>query len=368
MDCPKHDGSAANQLARVFGEHLRGIPIDDPAAALRFCRSLACLLCGDGTDSERPELSIVIPVYNEEENLIPLYDRLSAVLEKMGCSYEIVFVDDGSRDRSVLQMREFARQDHRVQVVELARNFGHQIAISAGLDFARGRGIVVMDADLQDPPEMIPEFFARWKEGHDVVYAVRTRRKEGAIKRLAYASFYRLLRSIANIDIPLDSGDFCLMDRRVVELLTAMPERNRFVRGIRAWVGLNQIGLPYERDARHAGRSHYSWARLMSLALDGLISFSFAPLRLISILGICISCVSLTLAAFYFVKKLVVGLNPPGFATLVVALLFLSGVQLITIGVIGEYVGRIFEEVKRRPLYVVRRVTYGNRHAYPDAE
>ena len=247
--------------------------------------------------------------------------------------------------------------DKRVVVVELARNFGHQVAITAGLDFARGRGIVVMDADLQDPPEVLPQFIDKWREGHDVVYAIRERRKESWILRLSYAMFYRLLHHIAHIDIPLDAGDFCIMDRRVVELLKQMPERNRFVRGIRSWVGFNQVGLPFERHARHAGQSKYTVGRLMLLALDGLISFSYVPLRVITALGLSVSVVSLLLAIFFFVKKLLYGLSPPGYASIIVSIFFLAGIQLITLGVIGEYVGRIFEEAKRRPMYVLRRVS-----------
>jgi dolichol-phosphate mannosyltransferase len=271
--------------------------------------------------------------------------------------YEIVLVDDGSHDRSVEIMRALSANDPRVIVMELSRNFGHQIAISAGLDYARGDGVIIMDADLQDPPEVLPQFIAKWREGHDVVYAIREQRKEGWLKQSLYALFYRMLQRIANIDIPLDAGDFCIMDRRVVEILNGLPERNRFVRGIRSWVGLDQVGLAYERQARYAGHEKYSYRRLVYLALDGLISFSFVPLRMITILGLIISTISIVLAVIYFVQRLIVGPNPLGFTTTIVAVLFLAGMQLITLGVIGEYIGRIFEEVKRRPLYVVRRVT-----------
>jgi dolichol-phosphate mannosyltransferase len=271
--------------------------------------------------------------------------------------YEMIFVDDGSEDKSLERLHVLAAQDHHVMVVELARNFGHQVAITAGLDHARGNAVIVMDADLQDPPEVLPQLIAKWREGHDVVYAIRQQRKEGWFKRAAYGAFYRLWKQVANIEIPLDAGDFCIMDRTVVNLLRSMPERNRFVRGIRSWVGLRQTGMPYERQARNAGRPKYSFGRLMLLALDGLISFSYTPLRVASLSGVGISLLSFLLAGFFFIKKLTTGLNPPGFATLVVAIFFLAGIQLITIGVMGEYIGRIFDEVKRRPLYVVRRVT-----------
>lgn len=315
-----------------------------------------------------PEISLVVPVYNEAENLNLLYARLTDVLQGTGFSYEIIFVDDGSSDGGLDRLSTLGSQDPHFMIIELSRNFGHQTAISAGLDYARGQGVMVMDADLQDPPEVLPQFIAKWKEGFDVVYAVRRARKEGLGKRTAYALYYRLLKRIANIDIPLDAGDFCIMDRKVVDLIKAMPERNRFVRGIRSWVGLRQTGLPYERKERHAGRPAYTFGRLLYLALDGMVSFSYVPLRLISLVGIGVSIVSLIMALFYVVKKLVFGLTPPGFATLTAAVFFLAGIQLITIGVIGEYVGRIFEEVKRRPLYVVRRIIQGKPNAHFDAQ
>jgi polyisoprenyl-phosphate glycosyltransferase len=345
------------------------VPTDDPAAALRFCRQLAEMLrnetalYGDADGSvappapESPELSVVVPVFNERENLELLYARLSAVLGGEGLRYELIFVDDGSRDGSLELLNGLARRDARVVVVELARNFGHQVAISAGLDHARGAAVAIMDADLQDPPEVLPRFIETWRAGHDVVYAIRERRKEGLAMRVAYAAFYRLLQRVAQIEIPLDAGDFCLMDRRVVDLLNGMPERSRFVRGIRSWVGLSQVGVRYERQGRNAGRPKYTVSRLIYLALDGLVSFSFLPLRVITLLGFAVSLTSIVLAAIYAIQRLTVGLSPPGFATLTVAIFFLSGIQLVTIGVIGEYVGRIFEEVKQRPLYVVRRVT-----------
>jgi dolichol-phosphate mannosyltransferase len=354
------------------------IPTDDPAAALKFCRNLARLMATSGgvealdqpgagvvlgrpDDQSCPDVSVVIPVYNEAENLPVLYARLAAVLEQSAPDYEIVFVDDGSRDASLEQLHAFVAQNQRVTVVELARNFGHQVAISAGLDQSRGSAVIVMDADLQDPPEVLPQFIAKWREGHDVVYAVRERRKESWIMRASYTAFYRLLQRVANIEIPLDAGDFCIMDRRVVDLLSGMPERNRFLRGIRSWVGLNQVGLAYERQVRHAGKPKYTFSRLIYLALDGLISFSYIPLRVITLIGFGVSLLSIVLAILYTIQKLFYGLTPPGFATLVVAIFFLAGVQLITIGVIGEYVGRIFEEVKQRPLYVLRNVNRGRR-------
>ncbi len=337
------------------------IPTDDPQAALRFCQALAQLTAAPvsgplASQSAPTELSVVIPAYNEQENLPTLYARLLAALDPLGLSYEILFVNDGSHDRTLPLLQQLATDDRRVIVIDLARNFGHQVAISAGLDHSCGQAVIIMDGDLQDPPEVLPAFIAKWREGHDVVYAIREQRKEGPIKRVAYTLFYRLLKQVSSIDIPLDAGDFCLMDRRVVDLMNGMPERNRFVRGIRSWVGLDQVGLAYERHARHAGRPKYTLTRLIYLALDGLISFSYVPLRMISLAGVSVSLMSILIAIFYTIQKLTVGLSPPGFATLVVAIFLLSGIQLITIGVIGEYVGRIFEEVKRRPLYVTRQI------------
>ncbi len=356
--------------------HLPAIPTEDATAALAFCRQLAASIAvqpqmqvmetpavapqvnGRGLHKSAvcPVLSVVIPVYNEEENLPLLYRRLTRVLLACEPQYEIIFVDDGSRDGGPALLEQWAGQDPRLRLVELARNFGHQTAISAGLAHTSGQAVIVMDADLQDPPEVLPAFIDKWRQGYEVVYAIRRGRKESWPKRKAYDLFYRLLRKIVAIEIPLDAGDFCIMDRKVVDLLVAMPERNRFVRGIRSWVGLKQTGLAYERQGRHAGHSKYSLGKLLALALDGMISFSFLPLRFITLLGFGVSALSIVLALFYAVKKLTVGLSPPGFATLIVAILFLAGMQLITIGVIGEYVGRIFEEVKQRPLYIVRRI------------
>jgi len=373
-----------SKTARRIGERrlldfegAQQIPIDDAEAALRFCRALARQL-GSSTaaaleyehresddsrpvasseNAAEPELSVVIPVYNEEENIPTLYDRLLRALEGANIDFEIVFVDDGSCDQSIPKLNEIAASDKRVTVVELARNFGHQVAITAGLDFACGKAVAVMDADLQDPPEVLPQFVAKWREGHEVVYAIRARRPETWFLRASYAAFYRLLRRVANVEIPLDAGDFCVMDRRVVDLLKSMPERNRFVRGIRSWVGFSQVGLPFERHSRHAGASKYTFGRLTLLALDGLFSFSYVPLRVITVVGISVSFVSMLMAIFFFVKKLVYGLNPPGYASLIVSIFFLAGIQLITLGVIGEYVGRIFEEAKRRPMYILRRLS-----------
>ncbi|HEX2055429.1 MAG TPA: glycosyltransferase [Nitrospiraceae bacterium] len=374
---PRHgvttgNGNGSGSDSNSQGE--QSIPIADPFAALRFCRTLAGMIGAAPKTHEtvqpdplrpsasngkngKPVLSIVIPVFNEAENIDALHSRLSMVLQDMRLEYEIVYVDDGSHDQSPILLNRLADRDAHVVVVELARNFGHQVAISAGLEHSRGQAVCIMDADLQDPPEVLPKFLEKWQDGAEVVYAIRTLRKEWWGKRLAYAAFYRLLQRVANIKIPLDAGDFCIMDRCVVDQLVQMPERNRFVRGIRSWIGFRQVGVPYERHSRHAGRPKYTFRKLIYLALDGLISFSHMPLRIITLLGIAVSLFSFAVALFYIVKKLALGVGIPGFTTLVVSIFFLAGIQLMTIGVIGEYIGRISDEVKRRPLYVARRVT-----------
>lgn len=299
-----------------------------------------------------PVLSVVVPAFNEEATLPELYARLTAVLTSLQTTYELIIVDDGSTDHTSERLRQLRTQDPRVKYVRLARNFGHQAALTAGLAHTRGRAVVVMDADLQDPPELIPELLARWTEGYEVVYAVRRHRKEPLPKRLAYALFYRLLNRVASMRIPLDAGDFCLMDRRVVDQINALPERNRFLRGLRSWVGYRQTGVEYERQERYAGQPKYGFWQLLRLAVDGLVSFSFLPLRIASTIGFIASGGSLLVGLFYLIVRLTGFRDPPGFAAIVVSVTFLGGVQLITIGIMGEYVGRIFDEVKNRPVYI----------------
>lgn len=301
--------------------------------------------------------TVVIPVYNEKDNLPELARRLSEVLAHLSERYEVIFVNDGSSDDSKAILEKFAIQDPRLKVIDLSRNFGHQMALYAGMRRASGDAVILMDGDLQDPPEVIPQLVERWRQGSLVVYAVRRKRKEGLLKRAAYAVYYRLLRGIAYVDLPLDSGDFCLMDRRIVSLLCSMPERNKFLRGLRSWVGFQQIGVVYERDARYAGKTKYTLRKLVKLALDGLISYSYLPLRLAVWFGSIISLCSFALAVFYFAQRFFVDQHiPQGFTTLAVLMLFLGGIQLLSLGLIGEYIGRIYDEVKRRPEYVEREV------------
>jgi dolichol-phosphate mannosyltransferase len=302
------------------------------------------------------EFSVVVPIYDEYDNIPELYQRMTNVMSDVGEPYELIFVDDGSRDKSLELLRNMQMSDPCVFVISLARNFGHQQAISAGLDYASGRAVIVMDGDLQDPPEVIPQFIEKWRENFQVVYAIREKRKENVLKRSLYHWFYHILQGISKIDIPLDAGDFCLVDRCVVDIINSLPERNRFVRGLRSWTGFRQVGIPFDRDFRFAGKSKYSFGKLVNLSLDALISFSSLPLRLATMFGFTVSAFSFLAALYYFIRKQTVGLQPPGFATLTVLLLFLGGVQLITIGIIGEYIGHILFEVKGRPTYIVGQV------------
>lgn len=309
-------------------------------------------------------ISIVIPIYNEEENLQNLYTRLTNAAPSWKEEYEIVLIDDGSRDSSLTMMRVMAEKDSHVRVIKLSRNFGHQPAISAGIQGAKGDAIIIMDGDLQDPPEELYRFLDKWREGYEVVYAVRTKRKEGFFKKIAYSSFYRIMAAISDIEIPLDSGDFCVMDRKVVNVLVHdMPEQIRFIRGMRAYAGFKQIGVTYERAERAAGEVKYTFKKLVQLALDGLFGFSSFPLRLSTYLGIMIAIPSLTVGIFFLVHRLfgfkVFGHTPeetPGLASLAVGMFFLGGVMLTMLGIIGEYISRIYIEVKKRPFFVIDEV------------
>jgi dolichol-phosphate mannosyltransferase len=298
-------------------------------------------------------LSIVVPVYNEQEVLATFCERLDATLQKLPCDAEILFVNDGSVDGTAAILETIAKRDDRVRVLTFTRNFGHQAALCAGIDHCDGDAVVLIDADLQDPPELIPDFYAKWQEGYQVVYGRRRRREEGVAKRSIYHLFYRLLHLLANIDIPLDSGDFSLIDRSVVESLRSLPERTRFLRGLRSWVGLRQIGLEYARQARHSGESKYSVAKLFKLAFDGIVSFSTAPLKLALVLGVVVSAGSFVLIALLVYLRLSRSFDLPGWTSLMVIVLFLGGIQLVTIGIVGEYIARIYEEVKGRPLYLL---------------
>lgn len=299
-------------------------------------------------------LSLVLPLYNESETIGTLIKRIAAAGVGWG-DYEVIFVDDGSTDGTAAALAAALAADKRLKLVQFSRNFGHQIAVSAGLRYARGDAVVVMDGDLQDPPELIASLLARWREGYRVVYAVRTARRESAVKRLAYATFYRTLRAVASIDIPLDTGDFCLLDRAVVDAINVLPEKNRFLRGLRCWVGFASIGVPYERDERFAGASKYTWRKLLRLAADGIVGFSTMPLKIAAYAGLLVAGFSFAGGIALLILKLTHGIALQGWTSLVLAIFFMGGVQLLMLGIVGEYVARIYIEVQNRPLYVVKK-------------
>jgi len=304
-------------------------------------------------------LSLVIPAYNEDKALYALIDKLNRASENWNTSFEIIFVDDGSRDNTWNIISELNLSYPNIKGVRLSRNFGHQAAVSAGLRYTKGDAVIIMDADLQDPPELLTQFIDKWKEGFDVVYAIRKKRKESFFKRISYFIFYRLLQKMADIEIPLDSGDFCLMDKKVVDQINMLPEKHRFVRGLRSWVGFRQTGIEYERPARAIGEPKYTLKKLVQLAMSGLLSFSSLPLRFASMLGLIIAASSFGGLIFFTIYRIfnlrLFGYSikeAPGTATIFLTLLFLSGIQLITIGIIGEYLGQIFEEIKARPTFI----------------
>lgn len=306
-----------------------------------------------------PTLSIVVPLYNEEDNVAPLLERITGIVTRLegSPSYEIVLVNDGSTDRTLERLREQIATRPNVIVVNLSRNFGHQLAASAGLDIATGDAVVLMDGDLQDPPELIAQFVEKWRAGYDVVYAVRRQRKgESVFKLLTARIFYRTIKRLTKVSIPVDTGDFRLMSRRVVDALKRSPERHRFLRGMVSWVGFNQIGVEYDRDERHSGETKYPLPKMLRFAIDGITSFSDVPLRFASYLGFISSAVAFIYALIVIAYK-IFSLHPPGYtpgwASTIVAVLFLGGVQLISLGILGEYIGRIYDEVKGRPLYLI---------------
>jgi len=309
-------------------------------------------------------LSIVIPCFNEEAVIMQTHERLTMALSiDPQIEIEILYINDGCSDNTKTILENIASLDTRVKVISFTRNFGHQAAVTAGLEYAEGDIVVITDADLQDPPEVIPHMVAKWREGFDVVYGVRTKRKENWVKRLAYKSFYRIYRKLANVAAPVDSGDFALLDRRVVNIINKLPEKNRFIRGLRSWAGTRQTGFVYERAVRAAGESKYSFSKLVKLAFDGIFNFSTVPLSLIFILGLTTAIGAVISGSVYLMARLwdfsILGRSPedvPGFTTLILSILFFSGVQLISIGILGEYIGRIYQETKNRPTYVVEEI------------
>jgi polyisoprenyl-phosphate glycosyltransferase len=312
-----------------------------------------------GTDprDEPVLISVVVPVFNEEATLDVLFSSLRDRLAALGVSYEVVLIDDGSGDRTGEMIAEMARRDSRFRSVHFSRNFGHQAAVTAGLHFARGSAVIVMDADLQDPPELLGSMIARWREGFHVVYAQRVKRRaESAFKRGVAFAYYRLLQRLTDVEIPADTGDFCLMDRRVVDLLNRMPERNRYLRGLRAWLGFRQTAVPFERPPRYAGEPKYTFWKSLALGINGIVSFSKVPLRVATYLGLIASAISLVLTGWAVYQRVIGGATVRGWASTLVVILLLGGAQLLMIGVVGEYLSRIYDEVKQRPMYVIAQL------------
>ncbi|MGG0738285.1 glycosyltransferase family 2 protein [Niallia taxi] len=307
--------------------------------------------------NEKVDYSIVIPVYNEEEVIEHTYERLKTVMQSADGNYELLFINDGSKDRSVDILLQLSEQDKTIKIVDFSRNFGHQIAITAGMDYAAGNAIVIIDADLQDPPELILEMIQKWKEGYDVVYAKRTARKgETFFKKQTASAFYRTLRAMTEIDIPIDTGDFRLIDRKVCDQMNNIHEKNRFVRGLVSWVGFKQTAVEYERDERFAGETKYPLKRMLKLSLDGITSFSYKPLKLANYLGASLSVIGFVYMLIVLYQKLFTSTTVTGWSSIIVIQLFFSGITLMMLGVIGEYIGRIYDEAKNRPLYIVKDI------------
>ncbi len=313
----------------------------------------------NNADKPSIELSIVVPMYNETDNLIQFFSRLETVLNRLKISYEIVCVNDGSTDNTLAQLLEHQKHNPFIKIVELSRNFGKEIALTAGIEHTSGSAVIPIDADLQDQPELIGELLAKWREGYDMVYATRRiRRGETFIKQFTAKLFYRVIDAMSDIYIPKNTGDFRLMDRSVINALSQLPERTRFMKGLFAWVGFKQTAIYYDREPRQAGESKWNYWRLWNFAIDGITSFSAIPLKMWSYIGLFLSFMSMLYATFLIVRTLIMGIDLPGYASMMVVILFLGGIQLITLGVIGEYLGRIYTEVKARPLYLVRSL-YG---------
>ena len=302
-------------------------------------------------------LSIIIPAYNEEEVLGEFYRRLIGVLSKIDLPYELVFVNDGSRDSTLQLLEGLSQQNESVVIIDLSRNFGKEIAVSAGIDFCRGDAVVIIDADLQDPPELIPELVKQWQLGYDNVYARRISRDgESMLKKATSYLFYRFIRGMTHIDIPADTGDFRLLSRRAVDALKQLPERNRFMKGLYAWIGYSAIAVDYRRDPRYAGKTKWNYWKLWNFALEGITSFTEVPLKLASYVGGFMAFAAFCYGVYIIIKTVVLGNDVPGYPSLIVTILFLGGIQLIFIGVLGEYLGRAFAEIKQRPLYFVNKI------------
>ncbi len=303
---------------------------------------------------ERPTFTIIAPIFNELENIPELYPRIREVMDQTNEPWELILVDDGSTDGSTEVIRKLAENDKRVRPIIFARNFGHQIAVTAGIDYSRGDAVIIIDADLQDPPEVILKLIEKWREDYEVVYAVREEREgESWFKKLTASIFYRLIHAVTNVNIPLDTGDFRLLDKKVVDIMKTMRERHRFLRGMSAWVGFKQIGVKYKRKPRYAGISKYPLSKMIQFALNAITSFSYFPLQLATYIGFIAAGLSVLAIPIIAILRLTTGTVLMGQATTLIMVLFLGGVQLISLGIIGEYIGRIYDEAKGRPLYTV---------------
>ena len=306
-------------------------------------------------DTQSIELSIIIPFYNEEKNLDYLFERMILILTQLKTTYEIICINDGSKDNTLFNLIQYHKQNSAIKIINFSRNFGKEIALTAGLDYAQGKAVIPIDADLQDPPELMGELVTKWREGFDVVYATRRSRSgESWFKKFSAETFYQTIGKMSQIEIPANTGDFRLMDRKVVEAIKQMPERTRFMKGLFSWVGFKQTSIYFDREPRYQGKTKWNYWKLWNFALDGILSFTLIPLKIWSYLGLVISLVSLVYASFLVIRTLIFGIDVPGYASLMVAILFLGGVQLISLGVMGEYLGRVYEEVKARPLYLIR--------------
>jgi glycosyltransferase involved in cell wall biosynthesis len=304
----------------------------------------------------QPTLSLIVPMHNEAANIGPFYERIRSVLDPLGEHWEMVCVNDGSEDVTLHRLLALRSQDPRIVVIDLSRNFGKEAALTAGLDHARGDAVIPMDADLQDPPELIPELLARWREGFEVVLAIRTSRaSDSFIKRTSAQLFYRFINRLSTVPIPVNAGDFRLMSREVVEALQQLPERRRFMKGLFAWVGFKTAEVHYQRPSRHAGQTNFNYWRLWNFALEGITSFSHIPLKMSSYFGLLVSSFAFLYAVKIIIDTWIYGNPVKGYPSLMVAILFFSGVQLVAIGVIGEYLGRLYEESKQRPVYLIRK-------------
>ncbi|BDA39946.1 glycosyltransferase family 2 protein [Candidatus Atelocyanobacterium thalassae] len=307
------------------------------------------------SNPNQTEMSVIIPCYNEEQGLEHLFTRVLEVLDRLNLSYEVICVDDGSQDQTLKYLINYHYLNPQIKVISLSRNFGKDIALTAGLENARGQVIIPIDADLQDPPELIEKLLQKWYEGYDVVYGKRrSRQGESFIKRFTANAFYRVISKIGSVSIPQDTGDFRLLDRKVVDALKAMPERTRFMKGLFAWVGFKQTYIVYDRPSRFQGTSKWNYWQLWNFALDGITSFSLIPLKVWSYLGVFVSFLSFIYGSFLIIRTLALGIDVPGYASLMVTTLFIGGLQLITLGILGEYLGRIYEETKQRPLYLIK--------------